>query len=154
MFTSSGKLHDGFIHSLISSSRIGQSYLDFGLFDQCLDARISEELPAKYCSVFFRVVSHDVSASPSVEIREENFERPTSTYDPSRIHDGVVALCVPSSCSAKDVRSAVTQHLAKQAASFVIPHSGSYFLKVYTDDDYCHTGDDVRVLDGYSISMM
>ena len=117
MFASTGKLPD--IQNIVASHITGQTYFDFGLFDQCIEIDQS-----RYCSVFFNVrsTSHDN------DIKLKNVKRPAYSHDPVRHNDGVVGFCIPSACSAEDLRSAVAQQMlkAKRNVSMIISSDGNH----------------------------
>lgn len=125
-----------------------------GLFDQCLAVRAvteTTEFRGKYCSVYFQVkpMLQATASLPAHEIRVEDVSRPTSTYDPIRMHNAALfGFCIPSSCSAQDLRSALANQLGNNGSIPV--HS----ILISTDDNHCHTDIKERPIDTASIIMM
>ena len=123
MFTSTGRLPD--IRKIVASHNTGQTHYDLGLFDQCIGIEYGQ-----YCSAFFNI--NPLPNNNDSSIRVENVKRPTSTYDPLRNNDGVVGFCIPSTCSAEDLRSAIAQLVLK--AQPKVPIS----ITISSDEYHCH----------------
>jgi len=157
VYLSTAKLTNGVTHTLMSTlSTKDQSYFEMGLFDQCLAVRAvtdTTEFRGKYCSVYFQVkpigLLQATASLTADEIRVEDVPRPASTYDPIRLHNaGLFGFCIPSSCSAQDLRSALANQLGTNGSTSI--HS----ILISTDDNHCHTDTKERSMDAPSVIMM
>jgi len=167
MQESSGKLPDGFVDGFLS----GQA---MGLYDECLSVRahVSEApFQGRYCTVYFateHVNESDVSAkSPDRHQLGDNWitllDFLQTLLSGERIapkeadgHFGLISLargmgiCIPSVCSAADVRQAIAQLVG----SFPLPGEKGKRSSIVTitDERYCYSDDDpVPSFDGPDI---
>ena len=125
MYKSSGSLTDKLI-----DFGTWNVHHEMGLFDECLAAvdRSQVEFPsfeAKYCTVFFEN-QQQTNHSSSAELIDY-----TSNFVKSSI-----AFCIPSSCTAGDLSSAVAHRLHHQFNHFS--------LASVTSEDFCFTKDKIR----------
>ena len=135
-----------------------------GLFDQCLSLKSTiGKIKGKYCSVFIS----EQPLQPSLEIVDfksnglfssANLKksqmglaaRPQSIFSVN-LADIVIGLCVPSSCSAQDVRNAVSQRIGRSAFQFPSKQRESnggnktlfYSYVTKTHDRFCQTKLDI-----------
>ena len=103
MYESSGSLTDKVIETAS-----GNVHHDMGLYDECLTAvdphRDNVTFQTKYCTVFFaRQTIYALNNYTTTE--GEPFEYMSNFVNPS------VAFCIPSSCSARELRSAVSHRI-------------------------------------------
>lgn len=133
MFESSGRLK-GDLLSTLSSRNI---YHESGLFDECISTEWTSDLPfdGKYCSVFFESVKN----MPILRtvIREKDPDHDVAYFEMTSL-----GLCIPSTCSARDVRSSVAQ----QIESFTNQMTDSFEVEVVTNEDYCYTKEEITTI--------
>jgi len=129
VYESSGSLTDKLIES-----GTGNVKHEMGLFDECLAAVGSPSFEAKYCTVFFDYSNQTmlVSNSGGLSITKQGrlVENMSNFVKPS------IAFCIPSSCSADDLRSAVADRISnRQHLSFLSPS---------TSEDFCYTQNKIK----------
>lgn len=151
-----------------------------GLFDECLAIKVPDgnRFRGQYCSVFFRpepvdpseitredldnstiTSTHSGSTSPLLVIlrsifgplvSEERVQPKTADADAMTYVMPSLSLCLPSSCSALDVRQAIS-HLI---GSYVIANKS---IVTIADEHYCfsdNNGDQPNTLDGPTLFFM
>ena len=105
-----------------------------GLFLECLNSVDSQmEFRAKYCTVFFVALNEsdcDLLADDLPLSLLSNQGEPIETM--SNFNKPSVSFCIPSTCSASDLRSAVAQGVRDLS------------LVSITSEDYCYTLDKIR----------
>jgi len=129
---SSGKLADSF-------------YMNnaIGVFDQCLTISVNNSGVApfrgRYCSVYFKTELVDKSWVAGADWRVDAKESDGYFGLISPLSKGV-GLCVPSACSAGDVRHAI----ARLVGIFPLPgpQGNTSSVVTITDDRYCYSEDD------------
>ena len=149
----------------LAETGTGSAYHDSGLFDECLSVVIQPHLlfTAKYCTVFFDLQQPRSSLRPSpIDERPSSNNRSTDADDDSaklpiirnkKRHSSIepvdnmsnfvkssVAFCIPSTCTADDLLSAVAHHL-KRLSSFT----------PISSEDYCYTTNKIREDSRFSI---
>ena len=127
MYESSGQLTNKLIQT-----QSGNQHHETGSFDECLDSLISNDdddhqmivplFQPQYCTVFF-----DVSNNMTALAVGEPVEDMTNFVKSS------VSFCIPSTCTALDLRSAVAHRIA------------SSHVSVITNEHYCHTLDKISI---------
>ena len=123
MYESSGMLTDKLVES-----DSGNVYHDMGLFDECLaavdpirDKDIISSFEAKYCTIFFHQQQGEMTSNEGEPVDNmSNFVIPS------------VAFCIPSTCSARELRSAMASRVRHLS------------LVSITSEDYCYTRDKIR----------
>ena len=145
MYESSGSLTDKIIET-----GSGNVHHHMGLFDQCLTAvdprRESDftiTFKGKYCTIFFddhQEQSFDNDSGASA-FNNESITNLSNEAEPvehvSNFVKPSVSFCIPSSCSARDLRSAVAQRVR------------DWSLVAITSEDYCYTQDKIRANSGF-----
>jgi len=101
--------------------------------------------------------------------KSKDIKTPKLSYDELTTKESVVGLCLPSSCNAQDVRSAVAQRIGKlnfPLGGSIFASLSSYRIKdpntvvavtTIADEKYCFTGEKVKKqsrLDASGIAMM
>ena len=135
MYESSGSLTDKLIET-----NSGNLYHDMGLFGECLaavdpirDSGIIGSFKAKYCTVFFHQKQPPNNSSVGGEGQEmmssnegEPLNNTSNFVYPS------VAFCIPSTCSARELRSAVANRVRHLS------------LVSVTSEDFCYTAEKIE----------
>lgn len=156
MYDSTGKLFD----RDYSFSRVKDGYSTLyvnGAYDKCLSVS-SERFIGQYCSVFlhteptstFGSTAGPKEASVSVAGINTRDKRIVPKVEamliPARNHlelpamkDLVIGFCLPSTCSATDLQSAVAQKVGR--ATIEVPNSFS--VATIADETYCFTREKV-----------
>ena len=118
MYESSGRLVEELIYS-----RTGNIHHESGLFDDCIAIQ-SPAMPfrGQYCSVFFDLKPANYSKEAEPDENISNFKMPS------------VSFCIPSSCSASDLRSAVAQRVGHRSINGI-----NHTIVTITSEDYCNT---------------
>ena len=141
-----------------SSGKLADSYLmnnAMGIFDQCLgiDVNTSQVGPfrGKYCSVYFKLEALDgppASANWLIDAKESDGY--FGLINP--LSQGL-GMCVPSICSAADVRHAVARLVGKVPLSD--PSGNRSSVVTITDERYCYSQDDPpREFDASDIAVL
>ena len=122
MYESSGALTFKLIHTAN-----GNVHHEAGLFDECLlstDDRNDDDasFQGQYCTVFFDLKPPDVASL-------NNEAEPMK--DMGNFAKSSVGFCIPSTCTARDLRTAVAQRVGVSLVSI-------------TSEDYCYTQDKIR----------
>ena len=126
MYESSGSLSD----KLMIESETGNVRHEMGLFDECLAVSTASSFQAKYCTVFF-----DSSSNESASIVTSDKRQVRTVENMSNFVKPSVAFCIPSSCTADDLCSAVAHRLRHRRRSLLAP----YLLLPITSEDFCYT---------------
>ena len=143
MYESSGSLTDKIVET-----GSGNVHHDMGLFDQCLaavDPRRESDFTitfqGKYCTVFFDDDHHIAIDTAQLDdgsgtAFNESIARLSNEAEPvenvSNFVKPSVSFCIPSSCSARHLRSAVAQRVR------------DWSLVASTSEDFCYTKDKIR----------
>ena len=132
-----------------------------GLFDECISSGDpTKNIKGQYCSVFINAEPLDDTNSVLIPRAAEAI-RPRNTlflYSFKPVADVIVGLCLPSSCSAQDVRNSVANKIGR--TMFQLPnnqHDGNHSFVTTTHDRFCHTELKIQEqssLDGLSIAFM
>ena len=143
MYESSGSLTDKIVET-----GSGNVHHDMGLFDQCLaavdprrESDMSVAFQAKYCTVFFddyqemdmpvsNLEDDSVAALNESVVRLFNEGEPVENV--SNFVKSSVSFCIPSTCSARELRSAVARRVR------------DFSLVAITNEDYCYTQEKIR----------
>ena len=168
MQESSGKLPEEI--QLLTSTQSGNNRFEYGLFDQCISAQSDTgRFTGQYCTVLLEL--EEVGGVELGEPKSKEVEIPKSIFNHLSTKEGVVGLCLPSSCSALDVRKAVAQRVGQFKFPLsgnglsVLPSSliknqksGDVIVSVtaISDESYCYTQEKVESqskLDKKAISM-
>ncbi|XP_057379360.1 nose resistant to fluoxetine protein 6-like [Daphnia carinata] len=128
MYESSGRL----IENLIYIEENSDVHHETGLFDGCVSVQ-SDGIPfqGQYCTVFFglkQVDSGGISNSVENWKEEEPIEKSSNFLKPS------VGFCLPSTCSARDLRSAVAQQVG-----YRVSNGKNFSIVATSSEDYCYT---------------
>ena len=120
VYESSGRLEQDLLYT-----GSGSIHHQLGLFDVCLSITDGVSFQGKYCTVFFDLKPAPFSASRESEPYEymSNFRMPS------------VSFCIPSTCSARDLRSAVAQLLNGHR----VIKGENFSLVAITNENYCYT---------------
>ncbi|XP_046643543.1 nose resistant to fluoxetine protein 6-like [Daphnia pulicaria] len=135
MYQSSGRLAEHLIHT-------GSGYVhhDLGFFDECVSIYPSDvPFQGQYCTVFFDLTP--VS-------RRQNYEKQNPAIDQSIKSDKEgepknhisnflmpsIGFCLPSTCSARELRYAVAQRIGYRLIENV-----NFSLVAITNENYCYT---------------
>ncbi len=125
MYESSGRLAEEMLYT-----GTGNIHHESGLFDECLAIQ-SPEMPfrGQYCSVFFELKPINDSSLASF-LKEAEPDGNISSFKLSS-----VSFCIPSSCSASDLRSAVAQQVGTHRTIDGITQT----IVTISSEDYCNT---------------
>ena len=117
-------------------SRTRNVHHEMGLFDECLnafdrldDGETAPSFEAKYCTVFF-------DNQQQQDIDNESLNEAEPVENMSNFVKPSVAFCIPSSCTASDLRSAVAHRFRHRL------HLPS--LVSVTSEDFCYTRDKIK----------
>ncbi len=130
-----------------------------GLFDECLSVQ-SNGIPfqGQYCTVFFGLKLSDeikgnqryISNTPREEEHNGRVEEMENLYffqKPS------VAFCLPSTCSAGDLTSAVSQHVGHRTIK-----GTNFSIVAIANENYCYTQEKIdisrKTFDNVTIAVM
>lgn len=124
VYESSGRLAEEMLYT-----GSGNIHHESGLFDECLAIQ-SPEIPfrGQYCSVFFDLKPINDSNLAS-NLKEEEPNENISSFKLSS-----VSFCIPSSCSASDLRSAVAQQVGYRSIDGI-----KQTIVTISSEDYCNT---------------
>ena len=135
MYESSGRLVEDLIH-IDGSDNV---HHESGLFDECLSVQSAGvSFQGKYCTVFFGLkrqeLGNDVTRRESDNLEEEEINENMSNFQkPS------VGYCLPSTCSAGDLRSAVGQ-----LVGFRVTKEKNLSIVAISSEKYCYTQDKIH----------
>ena len=132
VYESSGSLTDKIIET-----GNGNVYHDMGMFDECI-AVVNPSFQGKYCTVFFH--QNKMKIINQSETEEQDINNSNNQGEPvenmSNFVKPSVAFCIPSSCTASDLRSAVANRLRHRLN---LPS-----LVSVTSEDFCYTRDKIK----------
>ncbi len=118
VYESSGKLEQHLLHT-----DSGYVHHQLGLFDACLSVQSDDiSFIGQYCTVFFDL------KPPSQNRESEPYDYMSNFRMPS------VSFCIPSTCNARDFRSAVAQLLNGHR----IVNGRNLSIVAVTNEDYCY----------------
>ena len=128
VYESSGRLIEDLVYT-----GSGNIHHESGLFDECLSIQ-SNDMPfrGQYCTVFFDLKPTKNSISESKEAEPD--DTMTSFRMPS------VSFCIPSTCSASDLRSAVAQRVGYRVVNGI-----NHTIVTISSEEYCHTKHKINV---------
>lgn len=126
---------------------------EVGLFDDCLQVSGDDdsEFVGQYCSVFFKIEridpeEVDESLAPAMRLKHPK------TGDPTELHSNFknpgASFCLPSSCSAVDLRTAIAQQIGFEVLN------GTHSVVTLADDNYCYSKAKKHQLDWATITVM
>ena len=131
VYESSGSLTDKLVQT-----NSGNVYHDMGLFDECLDAidPIRDKdthvtFETKYCTVFFH---HQQSSNNLENESHHDLNEDEPVVNVLLFMTPSVAFCIPSTCSARELRSAVANRVRHLS------------LVSVTSDDFCYTTEKIK----------
>ena len=131
VYEASGRLVEELIHT-----GSGNVHHESGLFDECLSVVTDGvDFDGQYCSVFF-----DLKLVSSVEsdVDEESNEGEPYTHM-SNFRMPSIGFCLPSTCSARDLRSAVAQ-----LVGFRSINGTNHQVVTISSEDYCYSEDKTK----------
>ncbi len=135
MYQSSGRLEEHLIHT-------GSGYVhhDLGFFDECVSIHPSDvPFQGQYCTVFFDLTS---------VLKRQNYENQNPAIYESSDKEGEpknhisnflmpsIGFCLPSTCSARELRYAVAQRIGYRLIENV-----NFSLVAIANESYCYTND-------------
>ena len=141
MYDSTGKLPE-FQHNLIRpKSALDALYVN-GNFDKCLSVQSDREhIVGQYCTVFLNVepVPDEflINGTKLKEPRMSKVEVPKNLYESLPTKDAGIGFCLPSSCSASDLRSAVAQRVGR---NMIEPGKS---VVTIADENHCFTNEKI-----------
>ncbi|XP_057379361.1 nose resistant to fluoxetine protein 6-like isoform X1 [Daphnia carinata] len=153
MYESSGRL----VEDLIYIEGSSDVHHEPGLFDACVSVQ-SDGIPFKgqYCTVFFGLKEEKnignqqtdfMTPSSNVEDSNEPNESLSDYQTPS------VGFCLPSTCSASDLRSALVHRVGHR-----ITKGKKFLIVVNSDETYCYTQEKIdangATLDNLSLGVL
>lgn len=141
VYEASGKLSKDFYNFTsvgIQGSRTSRH--ETGLFDQCISID-QNEFQGQYCTIFF-----EVEPVTEEELREDGKRKKTpkiknnisqSLKFPDSVSSmvGTIEFCLPSSCTAQDLKIAVSQIVGVNN----IGPGNNYSVVTIGNDNYCHS---------------
>lgn len=140
MYESSGRLADKLFHT--DSENVHHSS---GLFDECLSIQ-PDEVPfqGQYCTVFFEhesIPEHKITDNYHNQLIRESSNTATCKEGEPKEHISnflmpSVGFCLPSTCSARDLRSAVAQLVGQQ-----LVNKRNFTTVAITNENYCYSQD-------------
>lgn len=155
MYESSGRLVEDLIY--MEGSEI--LHHEPGLFDECLSVQ-SDGIPfqGQYCTVFFELKLIDqingnqsyISNTPREEEHNGRVEHLEHLYFYQRPS---VGFCLPSTCSACDLTSAVSQHVGHRTIK-----GTNYSIVAIANENHCYTQEKINIsrttFDNVTIAVM
>lgn len=125
MYESSGRM----VENLIYIEGNSDVHHETGLFDGCVSVR-PDGIPfqGQYCTVFFGLKQVDSDGNVENWKEEEPIESSSNFIKPS------IGFCLPSTCSARDLRSAVAQQVGYRASN-----GKNFSIVAISSEDYCYT---------------
>jgi len=138
VYESSGRLSNK-----LSQTESGNQHHETGLFDECLHSFISSNddddvvvtFQPQYCTVFFDALPIDKNNDTIAMTEGEPVE------DMSNFVKSSASFCIPSTCSALDLRSAVAHRMRQQHHSA----ADTRVVTTITNANYCHTMDSISI---------
>ena len=134
VYESSGRL----VEDLIYIEGSDNVHHGSGLFDECLSVesdRIGVPFQGQYCTVFFGLkrTHEEESVSKNDAIVEKPNEHISNFQKPS------VSFCLPSTCSASDLRSAVAQLVGSRVIK-----EKKFSVVAISGENYCYTQEKIN----------
>ena len=136
MYESSGRILEDLIH-IEGSDHV---HHESGLFDECLSVLSDWEIQGQYCTVFFGLKSMEEEETNEHEENLYNFQKPS------------VGFCLPSTCSAIDLKSAVAQHVGHRTIN-----EKNFSVVAIANENYCYTQQKIdasRTFDNVTIAVL
>ncbi len=115
-----------------------------GLFDQCIaSSSPSGRIRGQYCSVFLSIqpILEQNDRSLSIEPKVTIAGRPMHVLAPTFAADSIIGFCLPSSCSAEDLRTAVANKIGR-TTFWTKNKNGTVTLQsilTINHDRFCHS---------------
>lgn len=141
VYESSGKLPETNHEHLLLRTQADNTRYELGLFDQCLSVQAEGgSFNGQYCSAFFEtapILSDDEIDDEGI-LKEPKLKRvtpPKHYFDSLPSKDGLVSFCLPSTCTASDLGSALGQWVGRTP----IGPGNNMSIVTITDDRYCFT---------------
>jgi len=118
VYHSSGRLSIDESTSFLISGLGNNVHQDPGLFDQCIaTSSPSGRIRGQYCSIFLSaqpLVKHAYDGSLLKEAKVSSAERQLHVLLPvNKATDSIIGFCLPSSCSAADLQTAVAHQIGR-----------------------------------------
>ncbi|XP_057379363.1 nose resistant to fluoxetine protein 6-like isoform X1 [Daphnia carinata] len=136
MYESSGRLVEHLLY-IAGSENV---HIESGLFDDCISVRSDPiAFHGQYCTVFFglkpvtndqSVDDHETTSSDDYWTSQEN------VYDSAK---PAVGFCLPSSCTAKDLRSAISQRVG-----YRVTKGANFSITVLASENNCYTQEKIN----------
>ena len=133
MYESSGRL----VEDLIYIEGSDNVHHGSGLFDECLSVesdRIGVPFQGQYCTVFFKLQPVEEEGDHINNFIGEKETESIFTY-----HKPTVGFCLPSTCTANDLNSAVSQFLG-----FRIVHGRNFSVVAISDENNCYSKEKIQ----------
>lgn len=137
MYESSGRL----VEHLLYIDGSENVHFESGLFDDCVSVRSDAiAFQGQYCTVFFglkpvtneqSVDDHETTSSDDYWTSKENI------YDNQK---PAVGFCLPSSCTAKDLRSAISQRVG-----YRVIKGENFSITVLASENNCYTQEKINI---------
>ena len=132
VYESSGRLVEDLIHIEGSDNVHHES----GLFDECLSVESDGiNFQGKYCTVFFGL-KHKENDGGSTPLDWDDSDEEEINENMSNFQKPSVGFCLPSTCSAGDLRSAVAQLVA---AGHRVINEKNFSIVAMSNEKYCYT---------------
>ena len=143
-----------FTHQYYSSKNSSENpHHSLGLFDECLSQRTdSPNFRGQYCTVFvdLEFIAHSKNYNknngPQEFIngyQESQIAKTQKTYHEFYSLLGMlpsIGFCLPSSCSAADIQTAIARQIRSRKASY----TDNRTLLIVTDEEYCYTREKIN----------
>jgi len=137
VYHSSGRLTEHLIYT-------GSGYVhhDLGFFDECLSIRPHEvSFQGQYCTVFFDLtpvskLQNDDKNNPATYESMKGDEEGEPKNHISNFLMPSIGFCLPSTCSARELRSAISQRIGYRRVQNI-----NFSLVAITNENYCYTND-------------
>lgn len=130
MYESSGKVIENLIHIEGGESVHHES----GLFDGCLSVQSDGvSFKGQYCTVFFGLKPVAEEEKSLDDIPDADVENVYHDQKPS------VGFCLPSTCTASDLRSAVAQQVGHRVGK-----GKNFSIVAISSEDYCYTEEKIH----------
>lgn len=147
MYEASGKLSEDFYNFTsvgIRGSRTSRH--ETGLFDQCISIGL-DEFEGQYCTLLFEVEPVTKDELLNDGKRRETFPKIRNSISQSLIFPdsissilGTIEFCLPSSCTAQDLKTAVSQIVGMNN----IGPGNNYTVVTIGNDNYCHSREKIE----------
>ena len=165
MYHSSGRLSIDESTNFLLTGLGTNVHQDPGLFDQCIaTSSPSGRIRGQYCSVFLSaqpLQHHDnnglLSNEPKVTFAEKQIHILTPAVTAA---DSIISFCLPSSCSAKDLQTAIAYKIGRTTFRKKNKNNGTvtvHSVVTSSHERFCHSYATIRdqhALDATSIAFM